>query len=205
MQVTKENFFSMDRLVEFGMGMAMSQQIVQNMNNMMASMRQMPQMQVYAQPLYAQPAMQTGVPMQPVYRQYAGQPEAAPQPQAVPQQVQQVQGKQEALPPPPLPEVYYIVQDGKQAGPYSGTEIARLVAEKQVSAQTPVWKPGLAEWKTAADFSELVALIALVPPAVGPSVGAAVGPSVGAASAPSAPAAVPAGTQTTTTPVEVKS
>ena len=43
MQVTKENFFSMDRLVEFGMGMAMSQQIVQNMNNMMASMRQMPQ------------------------------------------------------------------------------------------------------------------------------------------------------------------
>ena len=195
MQVTKENFFSMDRLVEFGMGMAMSQQIVQNMNNMMASMRQMPQMQVYAQPLYAQPVMQQGMPMQPVYRQYAGQPEAAAQPQAVPQQVQ---GKQEALPPPPpLPEVYYIVQDGKQAGPYSGTEIARLVAEKQVSAQTPVWKPGLTEWKAAADFSELVALIALVPPAVGPS--------VGAASAPSAPAAVPAGAQTTTTPVEVKS
>ncbi len=199
MQVTKENFFSMDRLVEFGMGMAMSQQIVQNMNNMMASMRQMPQMQVYAQPLYAQPVMQQGMPMQPVYRQYAGQPEPAPQPQAVPQQVQ---GKQEALPPPPpLPDVYYIVQDGRQAGPYSGTESARLVAEKRVSAQTPVWKPGLAEWKTAADFAELVALIALVPPSVGP----AVGPSVGAASGPSAPAAVPAGTQTTTTPVEVKS
>lgn len=188
MQVTKENFFSMDRLVEFGMGMAMSQQIVQNMNNMMASMRQMPQMQVYAQPLYAQPVMQQGAPMQPAYRQYAGQPEA----------VQQGQGKQEALPPPPpLPEVYYVVQEGRQAGPYSGTEIARLVAEKQVSAQTPVWKPGLAEWKAAADFAELVALIALVPPAVGPSVGAASGPSV--------PAAVPAGTQTTTTPVEVKS
>ncbi len=200
MQVTKENFFSMDRLVEFGMGMAMSQQIVQNMNNMMASMRQMPQMQVYAQPLYVQPVMQQGMPMQPAYRQYAGQPEA----------VQQVQGKQEALPPPPpLPEVYYVAQDGRQAGPYSGTEIARLVAEKRVSAQTPVWKPGLAEWKTAADFAELVALIALVPPsvgpAVGPSVGPAVGPSVGAASGPSVPAAVPAGTQTTTTPVEVKS
>lgn len=190
MQVTKENFFSMDRLVEFGMGMAMSQQIVQNMNNMMASMRQMPQMQVYAQPLYAQPAMQTGVPMQPVYRQYAGQPEAAAQPQA-PQSVPQTQiaaqqpgaaqaGEQPLLP-PPLPEVYYIAQGGRQAGPYSGTEIARLVIEKQVSASTPVWKSGLTEWKTAADFTELVALIALVPPSVGP-----------------------AGTQTTT-PVEVKS
>lgn len=195
MQVTKEDFFSMDRLVEFGMGMAMSQQIVQNMNNMMASMRQMPQMQVYAQPLYAHPAMQTGVPMQPVYRQYAGQPEAAAQPQA-PQSVPQTQiasqqpgatqaGEQPLLP-PPLPEVYYIAQGGRQAGPYSGTEIARLVIEKQVSASTPVWKSGLTEWKTAADFTELVALIALVPPSVGPS------------------APVPAGTQTTT-PVEVKS
>ncbi|MBQ4498291.1 MAG: DUF4339 domain-containing protein [Spirochaetaceae bacterium] len=156
MQNTKDNFFSMDRLVEFGMGMAMSQQIVQNMNNMMASMRQMPQMQVYAQPLYTQPVMQQSAPMQPVYRQYAGQPETVAQPQA---------GEQSLLP-PPLPEVYYIVQGGAQKGPFSGTEIARLVMEKQVSASTPVWKSGMPEWKTAADFTELVALIALVPPAV---------------------------------------
>ena len=42
MDNNKDSFFSMDRLVEFGMGMAMSQQIVQGMNNMMASMRQPP-------------------------------------------------------------------------------------------------------------------------------------------------------------------
>ena len=45
MQNTKDSFFSMDRLVEFGMGMAMSQQITQTMNAMMASMRPPPQVQ----------------------------------------------------------------------------------------------------------------------------------------------------------------
>ena len=54
MQNTKDSFFSMDRLVEFGMGMAMSQQITQTTNAMMASMRQPPQVQVAAQPLYVQ-------------------------------------------------------------------------------------------------------------------------------------------------------
>ena len=177
MQNTNDNFFSMDRLVEFGMGMAMSQQIVQNMNNMMESMRRMPQMQVYAQPLYAQPVMQQGVPVQPAYQAFAGQPpvppvqagQAVPHTQIAAQQPGATQAGEQPLLPPPLPEVYYIVQDGRQAGPYSGTEIARLVIEKQVSASTPVWKSGLTEWKTAADFTELVALIALVPPAVVPA------------------------------------
>ena len=36
--------------------------------------------------------------------------------------------------------------------------------EKKVTAKTYVWKPGMQVWKTAADFPDLVALIALVPP-----------------------------------------
>ena len=71
MQNTKDSFFSMDRLVEFGMGMAMSQQIAQTMNAMMTSMKQPPQVQVAAQPLYMQQPIQQGTPTQPVYRQYA--------------------------------------------------------------------------------------------------------------------------------------
>ena len=43
------NFFSMDRLVEFGMGMAMSQQIVKSMNDMMSQMNVPPQIQVSRQ------------------------------------------------------------------------------------------------------------------------------------------------------------
>ena len=168
MQNTNDNFFSMDRLVEFGMGMAMSQQIVQNMNNMMESMRRMPQMQVAAQPLFVQQPIQSGVPVQPAYQAFAGQ-QPVPQTQIAAQQPGATQAGEQPLLPPPLPEVYYIVQDGRQAGPYSGTELARLVTEKKLSASTYVWKTGMTEWKTAADFTELVALIALVPPAVIPA------------------------------------
>ena len=185
MQNTDNIFFSMDRLVEFGMGMAMSQQIVQNMNNMMESMRRMPQMQVAAQPLFVQQPIQPGVPVQPAYQAFAGQPPVpqvqAVQPvpvgqagQAVPQ-VGQLPAAQkqpaESAPalPPPVPEAYYVAQNGAASGPFSVTELARLVTEKKLSASTYVWKTGMTEWKTAADFTELVALIALVPPAVIPA------------------------------------
>ena len=159
MQNTDNIFFSMDRLVEFGMGMAMSQQIVQNMNNMMESMRRMPQMQVAAQPLFVQQPIQPGVPVQPAYQAFAGQPPAAQKQPA------------ESAPalPPPVPEAYYVAQNGAASGPFSVTELARLVTEKKLSASTYVWKTGMTEWKTAADFTELVALIALVPPAVVPA------------------------------------
>ena len=189
MQNTDNIFFSMDRLVEFGMGMAMSQQIVQSMNNMMESMRRMPQMQVVAQPLFVQQPIQPGVPVQPAYQAFAGQPpvpqvqavqvgQAVPQVQAV-QAGQQVQAGQSAAQkqpaesapalPPPVPEAYYVAQNGAASGPFSVTELARLVTEKKLSASTYVWKTGMTEWKTAADFTELVALIALVPPAVVPA------------------------------------
>ena len=183
MQNTKDSFFSMDRLIEFGMGMAMSQQIAQTMNAMMDSMRQPPQIQVAAQPLFVQQPVQQGAPAQPAYRQYANAPQRwQPAPQQVsqnPTAVSQVVQQSTAIttPPPvpqgtasvqlPLPEVFYISRNGGQAeGPYSGTEIARLVAEKQVTAKTPVWQAGSADWKTAADFSDVIALIALVPPAL---------------------------------------
>ena len=195
MQVTKENFFSMDRLVEFGMGMAMSQQIAQSMNNMMASMQMMPQMQVAAQPLYVQQPLQQGMPMQPVYRQYAGQPQPAVGQAAMPvgQPVQAVgqnpagqnpaafaQGGQASIPsagqaaakeelpalPPPLPEAYYVAQEASASGPYSCTELVRLVAEKKLSASTPVWKTGMKDWQKAESFPELLCLISMVPPPI---------------------------------------
>ena len=177
----KDSFFSMDRLVEFGMGMAMSQQIVQNMNNMMAGMKQPPLAQSVYQPLngQAQPLGGQTLGVQPqktwnVAPQQVSQSSAAAM-QAV---AEGSAGISVIVPPPlpqesqtaaqtvqPLPEVFYIsVENGKAEGPYSGTEIARLVTEKKVTAQTPVWKTGMAQWKTAADFPDLVAIIALVPP-----------------------------------------
>lgn len=167
----RNSFFSMDRLVEFGMGMAMSQQIANSMNDMMARMRTPPQMQVAAQPLYAMQTMQQGTPAQPMFRQPAEQV-ASPSPAATANAAAQaVAGAAQASPqtPPPLtalPEVYYAALDGAQCGPYSGTEIARLVLEKKVTATTLVWKGGMQEWKPAEEFPELLCLISLVPPAL---------------------------------------
>ncbi len=183
----KTDFFSMDRLIEFGMGMAMSQQIAQSMNNMMASMRVPSQVQVASQPLYAQNAVQQGAPMQPVYQQYPGtqnqQRQSCP---VAPQQVSQNSTafaqaenqnsenasyspppvpKQELLPEQKFPEVFYISSDeGKVFGPFLKTEAARFIVEKKLTAAAPVWKAGDQNWKNAADFQEIVALIALFPP-----------------------------------------
>ncbi len=171
------SFFSMDRLVEFGMGMAMSQQIVQSMNNMMNQMNVPPQIHVGQQGFSLNPSQSASgavpgmgvvpgipvagrnlaTPVQP-YTAVPSQPVSKESPPSVPQSAPAA--------PPPLPEVYYVVQDGKQTGPYNGTEIARLVMEKKVSASTSVWKTGMSEWQKADSFPELLCLISMVPPPV---------------------------------------
>jgi hypothetical protein len=62
--------------------------------------------------------------------------------------------------------VYYAVFEGKQAGPFSETEIVRLIADKKLSKETLVWYPGLDNWKTAENIPEILRLVALTPPAI---------------------------------------
>lgn len=166
MQNNENSFFSLDRLLEFGMGMAMSHQIIQNMNTLMASMQRPPQMPVVASPLYAQVPIQSDNPPQVVYQNFAQHQEKSSHPASF-SEISQSSTKQsqESLPPITIPEIYYIAStEKKPEGPYSGTEFARLVLEKKVSASTLVWKSGTADWKKASEFPELIALIALVPP-----------------------------------------
>ncbi|MBR4823630.1 MAG: DUF4339 domain-containing protein, partial [Spirochaetaceae bacterium] len=141
-------------------------------NNMMESMRRMPQMQVAAQPLFVQQPIQQGVPVQPSYQAFVGQPPVQPVQavqtvQPVPQPVGQNKTTESAPAlPPPVPEAYYVAQNGAAAGPYNATELARLVTEKKVSASTYVWKTGMTAWQKAESFSELLCLISMVPPPV---------------------------------------
>ena len=114
----ENSFYSMDRLVEFGMGMAVAQQMVKTMNETMSTMH----------------IPGAGNPMNP---------------------------------PAPPRLVYYAMLDGKQAGPFSETELARLINEKKLSKETYVWHTGLREWKTAENVPEIVRLVALAPPAIG--------------------------------------
>ncbi|MGN0729658.1 DUF4339 domain-containing protein [Treponema sp.] len=166
MQNSKENFFSIDRLIEFGIGMSMSQQIVQAMNNMMSQMRQPP----LTQNIYQQSQQQV---RQPVYQQYAQTQQASNNPAAFAQAGSHAthssptpipQNQELQLAKSNISEVFYVSDKSKMSGPFSLLEIARLVVEKKVSAETLIWQSGDSEWKKAQDFKELLALIALVPP-----------------------------------------
>ena len=60
--------------------------------------------------------------------------------------------------------LYYAAIDGKQAGPFSETEIARLINEKRIVKETLVWHQGLAQWKPAEDVPEIMRIMVLTPP-----------------------------------------
>ena len=66
-----------------------------------------------------------------------------------------------AMPPSHL---YYAALEGKQAGPFSETEIIRLVNEKRITKETLVWHQGMPAWKKAEDLPEMLRIIALAPP-----------------------------------------
>jgi hypothetical protein len=113
----EKSFYSIDRLVEFGMGMTIAQQMVKTMNQTIDTMR--------------------------------------------------IPGSGNTmLQPAQTPLVYYAVLDGKQAGPFSETEIARLINDKKISRETYIWHPGLREWRITENVPEIVKLVALMPPPV---------------------------------------
>ena len=111
------NFYSIDRLMEFGMSMAIAQQMVKSMNDMMANMHVPGAMNL----------MGIGSPL-------------------------------------PESQVFYAMIDGKQAGPFSEAEFARLIAEKKIVKETYVWMPGMKDWRLAEDTPPVLRLVALTPP-----------------------------------------
>ncbi|GHV79291.1 hypothetical protein AGMMS49944_10820 [Spirochaetia bacterium] len=65
----------------------------------------------------------------------------------------------------PTPQrLYYAGLEGRQAGPFSETEIVRLINEKRIARETLVWSQGMKEWKQAQDVPEILRIIALGPP-----------------------------------------
>ncbi len=108
-----DSFFSINRLVEFGMSMTVAQQMVKMMNSTMTNMHI--------------PGVMN--PMQSTPKQF-----------------------------------YYAMLDGKQMGPFSEHEIARLITEKRIGKETYIWKPGLPKWEIAEKLPEILILVALAPP-----------------------------------------
>lgn len=113
--MNNDNFFSIERLVEFGLGVGIAQQMVQSMNHA----------------------------LQNTY---------------IPGSMNPVQG--------PLrnPSMFFVILDGKQAGPFTEADMTRLIAEGTVTRETYVWKAGMANWAFCENVPEVLRLVALCPP-----------------------------------------
>jgi hypothetical protein len=115
--MSENSFYSVDRLFEFGMSMAIAQQMVKSMNDMMANMH---------------------IPGSMNHPRSFGQSNAN--------------------------NIFYAVIDGKQEGPFSETEFARLITNKKVVKETYVWKPGMADWQVAEKIPSVLHIVAMTPP-----------------------------------------
>ncbi len=113
-----DNFFSVERLVEFGMGMGIAQQMVKSMNA------------------------------------------ALQEPYLPSAQVAHLSGLQQ----PVRTVAFFVVLDGRQAGPFSETEISRLVAEGRITKSTYVWTTGMLQWELAENVPEFLRIITLAQP-----------------------------------------
>jgi len=70
--------------------------------------------------------------------------------------------------PPPVPEIehFYIVVDGKRAGPYNLAAIQENIDKGVMTADTLVWKSGMKDWQPASDVRAIAALINSAPPPI---------------------------------------
>jgi hypothetical protein len=65
---------------------------------------------------------------------------------------------------PAQSRLYYAALDGRQAGPFSETEIVRLINDNKIRRETLVWHQGMPQWKAAQDVPELLRIFTLTPP-----------------------------------------
>ena len=67
--------------------------------------------------------------------------------------------------PPPMPQVQYTLNvNGQNMGPFNMQQMQQMVQNGQMTAQTYVWKQGMAGWELAGNVQELSSLFGAVPP-----------------------------------------
>ena len=79
-----------------------------------------------------------------------------------PPPVQQVEGP----PPVPVDPQYYMVVDGKRAGPYDPRELIEQAHNGTLARDTLVWRGGMRKWRRAAELEEINFALEQVPPPV---------------------------------------
>ncbi len=63
---------------------------------------------------------------------------------------------------------WYIVNAGRQEGPFPEAQLRAFIAAGHITADTLVWSEGMADWQRAGDVPGLIAAAAAPPPPPGP-------------------------------------
>ena len=72
---------------------------------------------------------------------------------------------QSSMTPPPIPAVaYHIAVNGQATGPFDLAVLAQMMSVGQFTADSLVWKSGMAQWKKAGEVDELKSLFPAMPP-----------------------------------------
>lgn len=72
---------------------------------------------------------------------------------------------QSGMTPPPIPPVaYHIAANGQATGPFDISTLTRMVSSGQLTADSLVWKSGMAQWEKAGIVDELKNLFSTIPP-----------------------------------------
>jgi len=86
--------------------------------------------------------------------------------QAMSNQTQNYQNTQATPPPVPGAVAYYVVIDGKQAGPFDKSNLKDLISRNVLTKETLVWKQGLSGWVLAGGQADLNDLWTMTPPPI---------------------------------------
>lgn len=79
------------------------------------------------------------------------------------------QPAQSGMTPPPIPTaVYHVAVNGQATGPFDATTLAQMAASGQLTAESLVWKNGMAQWENAGTVDELKNLLANGMPPIPP-------------------------------------
>lgn len=93
--------------------------------------------------------------------------------QQMQQAMQQQSPQQQRMTPPPMPGaaniLYMVSANGQQFGPFNMQQLQQMAQNRQLTAQTYVWKQGMTNWELAGNVQELASLFGTVPPPMPPA------------------------------------
>lgn len=75
------------------------------------------------------------------------------------------QAAQPGTVPPPIPVIaYHVAVNGQATGPFDLSTLAQMALNGQLTADSLVWKSGMAQWAKASTIDELKGFFSVVPP-----------------------------------------